>query len=56
MIDAASTDQAKIGILPQLIPGARCVMIVAMKFIPPRIDEIPNVKNASSNNKAPIGP
>ena len=40
---AAKTDQTKIGRRPQVMPGARILTTVTMKFRPPRMELTPNV-------------
>jgi hypothetical protein len=40
---AENTDHTKIGTRPQLMPGARILIVVTMKLMPPRMDDRPNV-------------
>ena len=48
-IEVTRVFQVKIGIRHIVIPGARIVMIVVMKFTPPRI--VPNPESARPNTQ-----
>ena len=54
IIAAEKIPHTKIGSRPQVIPGARKVITVAMKFKPPRIEEIPKVIKARRNRRVPV--
>ena len=52
-MDAANTDQTKMGSLPQVMPGARMKAMVTRKFSPPRMDDSPKVMMARANRSWP---
>ena len=53
-IEVSRTFQVKIDILNIVIPGARIVKIVVMKFTPPRIVPTPLIARPISQRSAPI--
>ncbi|CAB4762296.1 unannotated protein [freshwater metagenome] len=53
-IDVKSTFQLKIDILNIVIPGARIVKIVVMKFTPPRIVPIPPIARPITQRSPPM--
>ena len=54
IIIVAKTDQTKIGILNQVIPGALIRTMVVIRFKPPRIDERPIRYTPRKNIEKPI--
>ena len=53
-IDVTSVFQVKIGMRHMVIPGARIVMMVVMKFTPPRIVPKPDRAKPKTHRSPPI--
>src|SRR6266540_4316931 len=54
--EVTSIVQQNIGIRNMVIPGARMLKIVVMKFTAPRIDEVPISSRATIHRSAPMPP
>ena len=52
-VAVTSTVQTRIGMRKRVIPGARILKMVAMKFTEPRIDAVPTRSSPTSHRSVP---